>query len=149
MTEKEKNDWHMLCDYAKYELLGYSSDMKFPKFLALRFKGLAEGNFISNKRQNPNASYTYEQILIASKLCSPKIKNYFYNNSAKITDERHKINLIMMFIEQEINNVVIKMKEREKATQEINKLSFESHTNDKAEYKSETTEAKDKFNELW
>ena len=54
-----------------------------------------------------------------------------------------------MFIEQEINNVVIKMKEREKATQEINKLSFESHTNNKAEYKSETTEAKDKFNELW
>ena len=84
MTEKEKHDWYDLCDYIKYEILEYSPEMKIPQTLALRLKGLAQGNFMANKYIKPNASYTYEQILITCKVCKPKIKDYFSKNSAKI-----------------------------------------------------------------
>lgn len=149
MSEKEKKDWITLCEYIKYDLLGYSKEMKIPKYLVLRLKGLAEGNFITNKKIAPNACYTYEEILIASKLSSSKIKSYFTNNSAKINDEKHKINLILMFIESEINDVVIRLKNKKATEQEIEKFTLDSYTANQAEYKAETVNAKDKFDELW
>jgi hypothetical protein len=149
MTEKEKHDWYDLCDYIKYEILEYSPEMKIPQTLALRLKGLAQGNFMVNKYIKPNASYTYEQILIACKVCKLKIKDYFSKNSAKINGETHKINLIMKFLEQEINDVVLKIQQKEQIDTEILRMSFENHTEDKADYKTETTNVKDKFDELW
>ena len=123
--------------------------MKIPQTLALRLKGLAQGNFMANKYIKPNASYTYEQILITCKVCKPKIKDYFSKNSAKINGETHKINLIMKFLEQEINDVVLKIQQKEQIDTEILRMSFENHTEDKADYKTETTNVKDKFDELW
>ena len=117
--------------------------------MALRLKGLAQGNFMANKYIKPNASYTYEQILITCKVCKPKIKNYFSKNFAKINGETHKINLIMKFLEQEINDVVLKIQQKEQIDTEISRMSFENHTEDKADYKTGTTSAKDKFDELW
>lgn len=149
MSEKEKKDWIALCDYIKLDLLGYSRDMKTPKYLVLRLKGLAEGNFITNKKISPTAHYTYEEILIASKLCSSKIKNYFIDNSAKINDEKHKINLILMFIESEINDVVIRLKNKKTTEQEIEKFTLDSFAANQAEYKTETINSKDRFDELW
>ncbi len=149
MSENEKRDWRDLCDYIKYDLLNYSKEMKIPKYLVLRLKGLAEGNFISNKRMKPNAHYTYEEILITSKLCNSKIKKYFSCNSAKINGEKHKINLILMFIENEINDVVIRLQNKKSTEQEIEKFTFESYTSNQAEYKTETLNTKDKFQKLW
>ena len=149
MTEKEKHDWYTLCDYIKYEILEYSPEMKFPQSLALRLKGLAQGNFMANKNIKPNASYTYEQILITAKICKPKIIDYFSKNSAKINGESHKINLVMMFIEKEINDVVLRLKQKEKNDNEISRMSFENHTEEKADYKTETINTKDKFDSLW
>ena len=145
MTEKEKHDWYDLCDYIKYEILEYSPEMKIPQTLALRLKGLAQGNFMANKYIKPNASYTYEQILITCKVCKPKIKDYFSKNSAKINGETHK----MKFLEHEINDVVLKIQQKEQIDTEILRMSFENHTEDKADYKTETTNVKDKFDELW
>lgn len=149
MTEKEKHDWYALCDYIKYEILEYSPEMKIPQNLVLRLKGLSQGNFMANKYIKPNAFYTYEQILIACKICKSKIKDYFLKNSAKINGETHKINLIMKFLEQEINDVVLKIQQKEQIDTEISRMSFENHTEDKADYKTETMSVKDKFDELW
>lgn len=149
MTEQENKDWCALYDYVKYEILGYLPEMKLPQTLVLRLKGLAEGKFMANKNIKPNANYTYEQILITCKICKPKITDYFEKNSAKINGESHKTNLIMMFLEQEINDVVLKLQQKEKVDKEISKMSFENHTDSKAEYKTETTNVKDRFDELW
>lgn len=149
MSEKEKKDWIALCDYVKVDLLGYSKDMKTPKYLVLRLKGLAEGNFITNKKIPATAHYTCEEILITGKLCSSKIKNYFIDNSARINDEKHKINLILMFIESEINDVVIRLRNKKAVEKEIEKFSLDSYTANQAEYKTETINLKDRFDELW
>lgn len=148
---EDKQEWKDLCDYVKYGILEYTTEMKFPKFLALRLKGLSEGNFIANKKQQPNAKYSYEEILLTCKLCKIKIKTYFTNNSAKITDEKHKINLIMMFIEQEINDVVQRLNDKEKSEKKITELDLSNMNNDKAEYKpvNEKSKISDKLEKLW
>ena len=46
MTESEIKEWNELCEYVKRDILGYDKDIKFPKFLILRLKGLKEGKFI-------------------------------------------------------------------------------------------------------
>lgn len=148
MTDKEKESWKTLCEYVKSELLNYTPNMKFPKYLALRLKGLAEGKFISNKNIESNANYTYEQIYITCKFCSQKIKNYFIDNSAKITDEKHKINLIMMFVENEINNVVIKIKNRQNIERQTESLTFEI-LESTSQYKKTTDNKKNRLDDLW
>jgi len=151
MTNEEKQDWSDLCNYVKYDILDYTKDMKFPKFLVLRLKGLAEGNFISNKKQKPNAKYSFKEILLTCKVCKTKIKTYFTNNSAKIKDESHKINLIMGFIEQEINDVVQRISNKQKSEEKINELDLSIMVNDKAEYKSSnnTKNPNKKLEKLW
>lgn len=151
MSKDNNQNWLELCDYIKYNILEYTTEMKFPKFLALRLKGLSEGNFIANKKQKPNAKYSFNEILLTCKLCKVKIKAYFTNNSAKITDEKHKINLIMMFIEQEINDVVQRLNDKEKSEKKITELDLSNMNNDKAEYKpsSSTTKINEKLEKLW
>ena len=55
----------------------------------------------------------------------------------------------MMFIEKEINDVVVRLKQKEKNDNEISRMSFENHTEEKADYKTETINTKDKFDGLW
>ena len=54
-----------------------------------------------------------------------------------------------MFIESEINDVVIRLKNKKATEQEIEKFTLDSYTANQAEYKAETVNAKDKFDELW
>ena len=42
-----------------------------------------------------------------------------------------------------------KIQQKEQIDTEISRMSFENHTEDKADYKTETTSVKDKFDELW
>lgn len=149
LSEKDKNDWIALCNYIKYTLLEYSKEMKFPKYMALRLNGLVNGNFIANNNITPNAHYTYEEILMTCKVCSVNIKNYLENNMAKIQNEQHKINLIMMFIENEINDVVIRMNAQNKLNAEAEKFTLDSLNTIQADYKTDNIDTKDRFNELW
>lgn len=152
LSEKEKMDWIELCNYIKYELLGYSTEMKLPKYLILRLRGFSEGNFIANKKISSNAHYTYEEILTTCKLCRLKIRKYFNDNSAKISDEKHKINLIFTFIENDINDVVLRLRQNQNVEKNVKKLSLEHNmvqAEYKNEYKAEDYRIEDKFNKLW
>lgn len=152
-TEKQNQDWIKLCDYIKKSILGYTSEMKFPKYLALRLKGLSEGNFIANKHCEPQASYSFEQILITSKLVKPKVQNYFNHNSAKIKDERHKINLIMLFIEQEINDVVLRLQNKKDNEKKFETMDFDNvfcnNTNYVARNEDKTKKENNRLEKLW
>ena len=54
-----------------------------------------------------------------------------------------------MFIESEINDVVIRLKNKQVTEQEIEKFTLDSYTANQAEYKSETTNVKDRYDKLW
>ena len=83
--------WTELCTYIKKEILQYDDTMKFPKYLALRLKGLSEGKFIANKNTKSQGEYSFRTILYTCQIVRPKILNYFSQNSARIKDEQHKI----------------------------------------------------------
>lgn len=139
--------WTELCTYIKKEILQYDDTMKFPKYLALRLKGLSEGKFIANKNTKSQGEYSFRTILYTCQIVRPKILNYFSQNSAKIKDERHKINLIMMFVEQEINNVSLRMKQTEEVHKKIQGIDFPDVK--KAEYKRESKVENKNLKDLW
>lgn len=143
----KNQDWIDLCKYVKKELLQYDDSIKFPKYLALRLKGLSEGKFIANNNTKPKAKYSFKTILLTCMIIKPKVLNYFKNNTAKIKDENHKINLIMMFIEQEINNVVIKIEERERTKKELDKLNIPDYK--PTEYKKHSNKENKNLKDLW
>ena len=139
--------WTELCTYIKKEILQYDDTMKFPKYLALRLKGLSEGKFIANKNTKSQGEYSFRVILYTCQIVRPKILNYFSQNSARIKDEQHKINLIMMFIEQEINNVALKIKNAEEVQKKIQRVDIPIVN--QAEYKRESKVENKNLKDLW
>lgn len=115
VSDKQK-DWVDLCEYIKLQILSYPDEMKFPTDLALRIKGLSEGKHIANKYIPANAHYDFKTILYTCKICRPKILKYLNDNQTKIKDEHHKINIVMMFIEKEINDVYLRLQQAKKIT---------------------------------
>lgn len=133
-THGTKEEWDELCNYIKDEILQYSKGMKFPKQLALRLQGLAKGVFIANKNIKPQAVYPYDTILYTAKLCKQKLLNYFSQNERKINGESHKIALIMVFIERDINDVCERLRRKEKSQSVLETLQLDNQTGEQAEY---------------
>ena len=117
MSEEEKKQWDELCEYFKKEILGYGDDMKFPKFLALRLKGLQTGNFIVNKNNKLQGNYTFQEILLTCKYSKLDIMIGFRSNS--FVDEKHKINYAMSIIESNLNTIKERLKSRQQAEQKM------------------------------
>jgi len=151
MAKKDENqsEWIELCEYVKREVLCYEDEMKFPKYLALRLRGLGNGKFIANKKSKPQASYDYKTILLTFKACKSKIAKYLHENQTKINDERHKINLVMMFVEQEINDISLRIKRSRKASDKVEQIDLNNQIHEGAEYQPKTITVDKKFENLW
>jgi hypothetical protein len=146
MSKKEDNqDWIKLCEYVKKEVLQYNEDMKMPKYLILRLRGLVKGQFLANKNIKPNAEYEYKTILYTFKICKPK----FLQCGIQYKDERHKINTLMMFIENEINDVVLRLKRTESSEEKVSNLKLDNQYNNGAEYKKKEIKVNKNLESLW
>jgi len=149
--KQEQEDWLELANYVFKEILQYETGVKFPRYLALRLKGLHKGTFMANKKQKPQANYDYKIILLTCKFCKYSILQYLGPSRDKIKDERHLINTIMSFVENEINNVVLRLKNSKKAEEKTIHIELENQIHEGAEY---TAKSKDKnidkeLEELW
>lgn len=145
----ENKDWDKLYQYVKKEILEYDNSMKLPKFMVLRLRGLANGNFMANKYHKPNANYTYNEILLTFKACKMDIHRYTKTNRFK--DEQHKFNYIMVIIENNINDIVLRLKEAERHKKKVQSLDVKHIKRDSgAAYKKKTKEIKnDRLKDLW
>lgn len=149
--KQEQIDWLAMCEYVFKEVLQYETGKKFPRYLALRLRGLHEGKFMANKKQKPQASYDYQLILLTFKYCKYSILQYIGPGKDKIKDERHLINTIMTFVEGEINNVYSRLKNAKKAEEKTMSIELDNQVHEGIEYKKK---AKDKvinkeLEELW
>ena len=81
--ERKDKDWIELCEYVKREILEYDDNMKFPKHLALRLKGIERGEYIGNNKHISNANYDYYTILCTFMLCKKKIVTYLHEHMNK------------------------------------------------------------------
>lgn len=148
-AEPKDKEWKELYEYVKKEILQYDDSMKFPKYLALRLQGLKKGQHIANNECEIQAHYDDYTILCTFKLCKKRILNYLHDNETKIKNEQHKINLIMKFIEPEINDVYLRLRNAKRMRESIEGESFDNQSNDGAEYKKRTKDVNEKLKKLF
>jgi len=149
IKDQIQKDWLELCEYVRLEILQYNPDLKFPRYLALRLRGLHEGNFMANKKLQPLGNYDYKIILYTFKICKPKILQYFFANKTKFNDERHKINTIMVIIESNINDMVIRLKNAETAKEKAINVEMENIYHEGADYQPKTKKENNNLEDLW
>lgn len=118
MTEQEKQSWAELCLYVKKEILNYDDNIKFPKYLALRLRGLKSGQFIANKNIKTQANYSFDMILKTFKEYRNTILNAVSQKNFK--SEQNKINYILAIIERNINDVYLSEQKKDKVESQIN-----------------------------
>jgi hypothetical protein len=146
---KEWDDWCNLYEYVKKEILKYDDNMKLPQFMVLRLRGLHRGKFIANKYQKPHAYYGYDVILLTFKACRQDILKY---TSQKIfKDEQHKFNYIMIIIENNINDIVLRIKNRQKQQENIKSVDVAVLQRENiAKYQRKTKDLdNEKLKDLW
>ena len=152
-TPPKNQEWIEMCEYVKKEILQYDNNMKFPTYLALRLKGLKDGTYLANKNIKQQANYDDKTLLYTFKLCKSPILDYLQKNVTKIKDERHKINIIMKFIEPELNDMYLRLHNAEIQKEKIDEIAFENQFNDGAEYLNKESVISDKTKErlqnLW
>lgn len=148
MTIEDKELWSELCQYVKKDVLGYDENIKIPKFLILRLKGLSNGTFMANKKQEALANYSFKEILLTFKLCKSQISSAMMGN--KFENEQHKINYIMIIVENNINDTVFKLKKAKTQSEKVENLNMEHHESVSAVYTPKgNKKINDKLKDLW
>lgn len=143
--EPKNTEWIELCEYVRKEILQYDDNMKFPTYFALRLQGLKKGQYIANKFQETHACYDDHTLLCAFKISKNRIVNYLKKNETKITDENHKINLILKMVEPEINDVYLRLQQVKKQEEKLITTNYDNQFNDGAEYQRKSTEISEKM----
>lgn len=146
MTEQEKQDWESLYMYVKKNIMGYDENQALSSSMVLRLKGLLTNKYMENNNIESTANYSYQTVLNTFKFCSLNIQNALRTNRFK--DESHKFNYILKIVENNINNVYIRMKNAEKAKEEAKNTMIEAPVHTGAEFKPREKK-KDKFENLW
>lgn len=122
MSEIDKEEFKILCDYIKKNILRYSDELGFPKTMALRLKGLACNTHVQKK--DSAMVYSYKIILLSTIQNKKSILYGLSHNDFK--DETHKINYICKIIEKSLNDIKIKynreIKERKMIENNINRI---------------------------
>ena len=135
MSEEEKEQWEELCVFVKKEILKYGDDTKFPRFLALRLKGLANGQYIVNNNQKLQGKYTFYEIKITFMYCKQDILCGFSKNVFK--DENHKISYMMKIVENSLNTIRERLRSKQRQEERIEQI--EVNTGEEiAEYKKKS-----------
>lgn len=121
VSNNEKEEFDKLYSYVK-TILGYDDSMALPKYMVMRLKGLSEGKFYANNKVKQTAQYSYRVILLTFMYCKDKINKAL--TTKKFTNEQNKFNYIMAIIQNNINDVVIRLKKAEKAEKKIDKIEI-------------------------
>ena len=147
MSKEESQDWENLYTYVKSNIMGYDENQALSKNMVLRLKGLLTGKFIENKNIKDISNYSYKTILTTFKYCYPDIQKAFRTKSFQ--DESHKFNYVLAIVEKNINTVYMKMKQAEKAEEEVESSDM-SHTVEYVNtFKSKDKKINNRLKELW
>lgn len=134
-TQVEDNaQWVDLYEYIRKDIFGYDKNTQLPRNLTLRLRGLRHGKFMVNKSK-PLGNYSYKLILITFKMCKLDIIRAL--TTKKFKAESHKINYVMVIIEDKINDTYIRIKRVENAQEKGERIEI-NNDNNKAEYKHKT-----------
>ena len=119
ITDKEKQEFDKLYQYVK-KILGYSEDMALSKFMVMRLRGMSTGKFYANNKTKSTATYDYNTIYLTFVYCKDKIQQAL--NTKKFETEQNKFNYIMAIVDNNINDVAIRLKNVKKNEEKMQKI---------------------------
>lgn len=148
MSAQEKEDWNLLYDYVRYNVLNYDKNQSLSQAMSLRLKGLLVNKHFENYNIPNTANYSYLVILNTFKYSILEIKKALKTH--KFNDENHKFNYILRIVESNINTVYLRMKEAEATKREKDRVDT-SRVN---EYKNNfvatpTKKRKKNYDDMW
>lgn len=146
---RKDQDWVDLYEYVKKEIMGYADELKLPKYMILRLKGLSAGKFLANNKITPMANYDFTTILFTFKAYRQNIIGGFRANNTKFTGEQHKFNYAMVVIESNINDMVIRLKNAKVAKSKAENIDMSNIFHKGADYKTKTKEVSNTLDDLW
>lgn len=149
MTEEEKKQWDELYQYVKTEIMLYDSNQALPNTIVLRLKGLTKGKLIENRNIEDKAKYTYDIVLYTFKINKTIIFNALHGKTFK--NEVSKFIYIAAIVENNINDVCLRIKNAERSKEKTQTVNIDSIYNHGAEYKRKTKDNKvsKKIEGLW
>ena len=127
--------------------MGYDENQSLSSAMVLRLKGLLTNKFMENNNIKDTANYSYETILNTFKYCHPDIQRALRTCTFK--NEQHKFLYITKIVENNINNVYMRMKNAERAKEEAKNVTVEIPVHTGAEFKPREKKKEDKFSNLW
>lgn len=145
MTSEERKQWGELYEFVRTNVMGYDQNQSLSNHMVLRLRGMLNNKFMANNNVKSTANYSYEVVLNAFKYSMPEIIKAC--GRVRFADEKHKFNYFLKIVENNLNDVYLKMKNRKKAEE----MSDRTETYQKiksAGYKSRESDD-DKFSELW
>jgi len=126
LRKAENSDWDLVYQYFRKNILGYDNSTPISDQHAIRrLLGLRLGQYYpsgSNTRILKRG-YDFKTILITMKVCNPKIQAYL--KTATFKNNKHKIDAIMKFITNEIDDVYNRIKAQSKEKEKLDKIKIE------------------------
>lgn len=148
MTSIEKEQWEDLYRYVKKEILLYDDSQSIPSSFVLRLKGLTKGKYLENKNIEDRANYSYQIILYTFQICKPSIMSAI--SCKTFENEQNKFNYICKIVENNINDVYMRVQKAKKSEENIQSLDTDILSHSGGTYQKKTEELKNKrLNELW
>lgn len=147
MSEQDMLDWDELYQYVRGNIMGYDNNQSLSSTMVLRLKGLLTNKFIENNNTKDTANYSYKTILNTFKYCYLDIYNGLRTKSFK--DEMHKFNYVLKVVETNINTVYMRMKNAEKAKEEIESSDVSHSIEYVNTFKNKEKKINNKLEELW
>ena len=134
-TDKRKietDDWNTLYNYVKKLMV--SENEQLDDFMRLRLQGMRVGKFAPNGTnvRMLDRGYPYKVILLTFKAYTPMIQQLL--NERTFNDEKHRINLVMKIISQNISTIYRRYIELEKSKKLVEGVNENIEAVNEAEY---------------
>lgn len=124
VTSQEEQDWwDALYMYVKNDILELDPKLHLNRYTVLRLRGMAQGYFVGQKRDQCDLTYGYRVVLAAFSKMAPLIKYGFQTKT--FNNLQHKVNWMMSVVEPHLNEVFLDEESERKRIEEL-----QNQTND-------------------
>jgi predicted transport protein len=126
---EEKVKWDNLYEYVRSEIMQYTQEQSLDKHFVTRLQGLRSGEYGVKHNKKvflSKTGYPYDIILTTFKLKKQEIRSAIADKS-KFTDEKHRYNFIMVIIQNSINDVYIRIKQKKQSDEKLKGKDFSEY----------------------
>lgn len=145
----KNQEFYDLCEYVEKEIFGYDENQKLKQPSCLQLRGLINGKESGWYEVNGVSNYPIKCVLIAFQINKNKILNSIRGKDFK--SEISKMRYICAIVQNDINDVYMRLKDIERNENKIETLDTDIlFNNSGSTYQKKTEELKNKrLNELW